>query len=375
MRFFYEYILIFIIALIAAFSITPIVKRFAFKWGAVSVPKDDRRMHTKPMPLLGGLAMIFGFGFSILFTVIALRINLLGESGIFRTIWQFLAFAGGILVIAAMGVIDDIKVLSAKVKLPVHLTIAFLIAWSGTRITDVTNPFAASGMSALPDVVSYIVTILWIVGITNAFNFIDGLDGLATGVSSISAVSLFVVSLILGRWEIAVMTAALAGATLGFLPFNFNPAKIFMGESGSTFLGFTLAIISIPGNVKSVALIAIAVPLLVFGVPLFDILYAIIRRIANKRSPMQADREHLHHKLIDLGLSQRQSVVIMYILSALLGMCAVLLADKGALSAIILVIAVAVFIFAGSKFMWEIIHENGKDKETDEIKDPDKEKK
>jgi UDP-GlcNAc:undecaprenyl-phosphate GlcNAc-1-phosphate transferase len=136
-----------------------------------------------------------------------------------------------------------------------------------------------------------------------------------------------------------------------------------MGDTGSTFLGFVLAVISIPGDMKSVTVIAIAVPLLIFGVPLFDIIYAIIRRVAKKRNPMSPDREHLHHKLIDLGLSQRQSVVVMYILSALLGVCAILLADRGALSAIILVVSVVVFIFAGSKVMREIKHEDSEDKE------------
>jgi UDP-GlcNAc:undecaprenyl-phosphate GlcNAc-1-phosphate transferase len=149
----------------------------------------------------------------------------------------------------------------------------------------------------------------------------------------------------------AVITAALAGSTLGFLPFNFNPAKIFMGETGSAFLGFTLGVISIQGSLKSYAAISIAIPLLVLGLPLFDTLFAIIRRIGSGKPIMQADRGHLHHKLIDMGLSQRQSVVVMYTASGALGLCAIVLADRGALSAIILLVAVSVFVIGGARYM------------------------
>jgi UDP-GlcNAc:undecaprenyl-phosphate GlcNAc-1-phosphate transferase len=155
----------------------------------------------------------------------------------------------------------------------------------------------------------------------------------------------------LGRWEAAVFTAALAGAILGFLPYNFNPAKIFMGDTGSTFLGFTLGVISIPGTLKSFTAIAVAVPLLALGLPLFDTAFAIIRRLRAGKPIMSADRGHLHHRLIDIGLSQKQTVVVMYILSALLGLCAIVLADKGAISAIVLVVSVIVFIIGGAFFI------------------------
>jgi len=180
---------------------------------------------------------------------------------------------------------------------------------------------------------------------------------LAAGVASISSLSLFFVTILRPDLDAsiavytAVITAALAGSTLGFLPFNFNPAKIFMGETGSAFLGFTLGVISIQGTLKSYAAISIAIPLLVLGLPLFDTLSSIIRRIGSGKSIMQADRGHLHHKLIDMGLSQRQSVVIMYTASSALGLCAIVLADRGAISAIILLAALSVFIVGGVKYM------------------------
>jgi UDP-GlcNAc:undecaprenyl-phosphate GlcNAc-1-phosphate transferase len=272
-------------------------------------------------------------------------------------------------LITAMGLLDDKKALGSKTKLAFQLAAAILVVLiSGTRITYVTNPFVPTGTSVLSPFISYPLTIFWLVGITNAINLIDGLDGLAAGVSSISSLSLFFVSILSADLDsaiavyTAVITAALAGSTLGFLPFNFNPAKIFMGETGSAFLGFTLGVISIQGTLKSYTAISIAIPLLVLGLPLFDTLFAIIRRIITGKPIMQADRGHLHHKLIDMGLSQRQSVVIMYTASGALGLCAIVLADRGVLSAIILLLAVSVFVVGGAKYMNDL-GEN-KDKET-----------
>lgn len=347
----YEYLITFVLAFIVAFSATPIVRMLAFKIGAVDIPKDDRRMHTKPMALMGGAAIITGFIISLAFDLVTTT-NLLAPGR------ELLGLLAGIAVIAACGVIDDIKKIHARVKLSFQLVAAIsVVLISGTRIMRLSNPFGPSNSIELSPFVSYSLTILWIVGITNAINLIDGLDGLAAGVSSISSLSLFIVTLLrtdLGASVVvytAVVTAALAGSTLGFLPYNFNPAKIFMGETGSAFLGFTLGVISIQGTMKSYAAISIAIPLLVLGLPLFDTLSSIARRVKSGKSIAQADRGHLHHKLIDMGLSQRQSVVIMYTASGALGLCAIVLADRGALSAIILLTAVSVFIVGGAKYM------------------------
>lgn len=347
----YEYFISFILSFIIAFSATPLARKIAFKIGAVDVPKDNRRMHKKPIARLGGLAIVSGFLVSVLFYTVTSLFDILSPLEPDRQLFGLLA---GILIVVAIGIIDDAKQISARYKLAFQLAAAIAVVISGTRIEYVTNPFSEIGISQLNPFISYSITIIWIVGITNAINLIDGLDGLAAGVSSISSLSLFFVSIIFQRWDIAILTAALAGSTLGFLPYNFNPAKIFMGDTGSNFLGFTLGVVSIQGTLKSYAAIAIAIPILVLGLPLFDTIFAIIRRFLSGKPIMEADRGHLHHRLIDMGLSHKQSVVVMYVVSAALGLCAIVLADKGALSAIIMIISVSVFVISGARYMSEI---------------------
>lgn len=350
----YEYFISFTLAFIVAFSATPAVKSLAFKLGVVDVPKDSRRMHKKPTALLGGLAIIAGFFVSILFSIASSKLLSVGTALVFDT--RFLGLIAGSLIIAVLGFIDDKIALSAKLKFPIQIVAALIVAFTGTRIEFVTNPFSVIGISTFGPWISYPLTVIWIVGITNAINFIDGLDGLAAGVSSIASMSLFFVSVMRGDPDIrtAVLAAILAGSVLGFLPYNFNPAKIFMGDTGATFLGFVLGTISIQGTYKSYTAIAIAVPLLVLALPLFDTLFAILRRVASGKSPMAADRGHLHHRLVDMGLTQKQSVSVIYVASAALGLCAVVLDYKGPVSAIILVIAVAIFIVGGSMYMSEV---------------------
>lgn len=366
MSYMYEYIITFALAFIVAFSATPIVRRLAFKIGAVDVPKDERRMHNKPIALMGGLAIITGFLISLVF-------DLVTSSNLVTPKREIIGLVAGICIMACEGILDDRKPLKARIKLMFQIVAAAAVVLiSGTRISVLSNPFGSSPYIILSPVISYALTIIWIVGITNAINLIDGLDGLAAGVSSISSLSLFFVTLLRADLDMttaiytALVTIALAGSTLGFLPFNFNPAKIFMGETGAAFLGFTLGVISIQGAIKSYAAVSIAIPLLVLGLPLFDTLFAIIRRIGTHKPIMQADRSHLHHRLIDMGLSQRQSVLIMYIASATLGLCAIVLADRGALSAIILLLAVSIFVFGGAKYMNDHEDLSGNDHEVSE---------
>jgi UDP-N-acetylglucosamine 2-epimerase len=365
----YEYFISFTLAFIVAFSATPLAKSLAFRIGAVDIPKDNRRMHKQPIARLGGFAIITGFFVSILFSVISSKLLKTGTAIVFDR--QFTGLIAGAGIIAILGVIDDIKSLSAKLKLPIQIIAALIVAMTGTRIDFVTNPFSEIGISTFGPWISYPITIFWIVGITNAINFIDGLDGLAAGVSSIASLSLFFVSVMRPDPDIgtAVLAAILAGSTMGFLPYNFNPAKIFMGDTGATFLGFMLGTISIQGTYKSYTAIAIAVPILVLALPLFDTLFAILRRIASGKSPMTADRGHLHHRLVDMGLTQRQSVSVIYIASAALGLCAVVLDYKGPVSAIILVIAVAIFVIGGSMYMSEMNNAN-KNKESHQLDNP-----
>ncbi len=351
MTYVFEYLISFAMAFIISFIATPTARNTAFRIGAVDVPRDNRRMHKKPVARLGGLAIAAGFLLTILFNVV---LSLTGFD-IFPADQKLLGLLGGVLIIECMGVADDIKPLKAKMKLVFQVLAAIVVVVTGTEIKIVTNPFSETGITLLPSYISIPLTVLWIVGITNAFNLIDGLDGLAAGVSSIASLSLFFISIL--RIDegpdiyTAIMTASLAGATLGFLPYNFNPAKIFMGETGSAFLGFTLGVISIQGTLKTYTAISIAIPLLVLGLPLFDTILAIFRRVMSRKPIMEADRGHLHHKLIDMGLTQKQTVVVMYASSAALGLCAIVLADSGPFSALILVIAISVFIIAGAKFM------------------------
>ena len=365
----YEYFISFTLAFIVAFSATPIVKSLAFRVGAIDVPKDERRMHKEPIARLGGIAIIAGFFISILFSLVSSELLHSTTAIVFDS--QFLGLIVGAGIIAALGVIDDLKALSARIKFPIQIIAAIIVAVSGTRIEFITNPFSEVGISFFPTWLSYLITIFWIVGITNAINLIDGLDGLAAGVSSIASMSLFFVSVMRADPDIhtAVLAAILTGASLGFLPYNFNPAKIFMGDTGATFLGFVLGTISIQGTYKAYTAIAIAVPLLVLALPLFDTIFAILRRLASGKSIMEADRGHLHHRLVDMGLSQRQSVGLIYVASAALGLCAVVLDYKGPLSAIILVIGVAIFVIGGSIYMSEMNNAN-KAREVHHIENP-----
>lgn len=349
----YEYLIFFAIAFIVAFSATPVAKKLAFKLGAVDVPKDARRMHKKPIARLGGISIFAGFAVALIFGFIC---EMIGIGGIIPS-RKLLGMLIGVLIIIVIGIFDDIKPLSAKFKLVFQIMAAMSVVFIGdTRISILSNPFPGmeSTQLQLNDFISYPLTVIWIVGITNAINLIDGLDGLAAGVSSISYLSLFFVSMLIPDTETALLTIILAGGTLGFLPYNFNPAKIFMGDTGSTFLGFTLATISIQGMLKSFTVLSLAIPMLVLWLPIFDTIFTILRRLFSGKPIMQPDRGHLHHRLIDMGLSQKQSVIVIYTASATMGLSAIVLADKGAVSAIVLVVAVSVFIIAGAKYMNEM---------------------
>lgn len=326
-------ILTFVVAFVFSFAATPIAYRLAFKVGAVDVPRDKRRMHKKPTPRIGGVAIIFGFVVAVCCFGVMTR--------------ELTATLIGAAIIAVMGFVDDCKNLDAKLKFVIQIIAALVVILVGNiRISAFTNPnvFSNSQYLVLPWWLSGIITVLWIVFITNAVNFIDGLDGLAAGVSAIMSVSLVFIAVRVGEYSIAVVGLAIMGACFGFLPFNFNPAKIFMGDTGSTFLGFILATLSIQGVFKSYAVISFAVPLLILGLPLFDAMFAMIRRIYHGKSPMSADRGHLHHRLIDMGFSQKQTVFILYAISGVLGITAVLLAEYGTLRALILMISVLIFL-------------------------------
>ena len=358
-----EYIVIgtiiaaFAVAAVLSYFFTPPVKNFAHKVGAIDVPKDARRMHKKPIPRLGGLAIYGGFLCSILI------FGQLDET--------MLCVLLGAAIIVALGIFDDVLALGAKLKFVVQIVAAAIPVCIGdlqiglfTNLNPLSDtPFVHLGILAVP------VTIIWIVGITNAVNLIDGLDGLAVGVSSIAAITMLAVALLTGNMPIAITMAALAGACIGFMPYNLNPAKIFMGDTGSTFLGYMLATVSIMGLFKFYAVISFAVPFLILGLPIFDTANAIIRRVAAGRSPMSPDRGHVQHKLIDMGFNQKQAVAILYAISATLGLTAVVLTSSGEVKAIVLLLAVLAAILVGACIIYGAEHWSKHAPENKEDKD------
>lgn len=298
-----------VLALIAAlisFLSTPLIKRFAFHIKALDIPKDKRKIHKEPIPLLGGVAIYLSF---IITTIIMEGPLSKSQTGIII----------GATIIVIGGLIDDLRDLKPWIKLLFQVAAAGVLVLFGVEIIRITNPLPIGGNYLNLGILLVPLTIFWVVGITNALNLIDGVDGLAAGVSGICSVTIFTIALLNGRHEAALLTAILSGAIFGFLPFNFNPASIFMGDTGAQLLGFLLAAISLEGTIKSATAFAIAVPILAFGLPIYDTLFAMIRRKVNGKPIMQADRGHLHHRLLDMGLNQRQVVLIMYLISAVLG--------------------------------------------------------
>ncbi len=294
-----------ICASLLAYAMTPIVRVLAFRIGAVDVPLDNRRIHKKPMPRIGGLAIYLSF---TLTTIIFCQ-----PTRELATIW----IGGGIIVI--LGILDDIYRLNAWLKLVVQLGVAIFAVVNGCVIDHIN----LGGVYVSLGVLSAPLTVLWISGLTNAINLIDGLDGLACGVSAISSLSLLFVVMLQGDFISAIICAILFGSCLGFLPFNFNPARIFMGDTGALFLGYTLAVISVFGVFKLHAVLAFLVPFAIFALPLFDTLFAICRRVLSGKSPFAPDRGHIHHKLIDMGFTQKESVKILYSICGIFGLVAV----------------------------------------------------
>ena len=342
----------FILAFVVAFVATPYTIKIARKVGAVDIPKDERRMHKKSMPKFGGPAVILGFLVSTIYLLIVMSleqsINLFSFEEYGK---KLLGFLIGIGFITAFCVVDDIKTIKPLTKLVGQLLAAIVAVMAGIRIDGITLPFL--NFPEIHQVTSIILTIAWIIIVTNAINLIDGLDGLSSGISVISAVSLLIIFVLNGSSMVSiVLIAALAGALVGFLPFNFSPAKTFIGDTGSNFLGYALAIISILGSAKTYTAAVIVLPLIVLGLPIFDTVFAIIRRMIRGKSikaVFKADKGHLHHKLVARGYNQKQAVLILYGISAIFGIFAVILCDSGIWKALSFLLIVIVAIASGYK--------------------------
>ena len=333
-----DHVLAFMIALGMALILTPAVIAFARQTGALDKP-DARKVHVRPIPRIGGIGIYAAFMASILVQLIFADVT-----PEFMTSLIGLMIGGTIIV--AIGIIDDYCDLPAKVKLLGQIfAAAVLVIGFDVRIDVITDPF---GDYIYLEFLAIPATIFWVVGLTNTVNLIDGLDGLAAGVSSIAAVTIFLVAMEEGIPFVAMVTAALAGAAVGFLYYNFNPARIFMGDTGSMFLGFMLAGISVVGAVKSAATIALIVPILALGLPILDTTFAIVRRARNHRPIFKPDKGHLHHRLLAHGFTQKQAVLLMYVVSALFGLCAIALTAVSTQAAALIILIVAAAVLVGA---------------------------
>lgn len=333
-----ELIKIFIAAFVACLIATPIAIKLAPKIGAMDIPKDNRRMHNHPIPRFGGIAMYCG----ILVAFIYLRpLNT-----------QTLGLLIGSAFIVLVGIIDDRKNLKPVIKLILQIVAAAILWFSEIRITGFTNPFTGNFVT-LALWISFIITVFWIVGITNTINLIDGLDGLAAGITFIACIAVAYTAYYKHMTETLVIVLAIAGSTLAFLIFNSYPAKIFMGDAGSMLLGYLMSSVSLIGIApsKSAMLFSTIVPILVLALPIFDTSFAIIRRVANHKPIMQADKGHLHHRIMAMGFGQRRTVLALYCISAIMGVSGILYTRNMYIEAVILaliaVLLIVIFLGVG----------------------------
>jgi UDP-GlcNAc:undecaprenyl-phosphate GlcNAc-1-phosphate transferase len=338
------YIALFAIALFSSLLLTPIIRRLSIRWGWLDVPLDDRRVHRKAIPRVGGLAILI----SVLIALLLLPLvdNLVTQS-LLQDKWLLLMIFAPAVLVTLLGLYDDIKGANARVKLIALIVAGTVFYAMGGQIDNLSLPYFAS--IHLPAVVSYLATILWIVGVTNAFNLIDGIDGLAAGAGLFAALVVLGVSLMMGHPHVTVIALVLSGALIGFLRYNFNPASIFLGDSGSLFIGFTLAALSLQGAQKASTAVAIAIPLMAFAVPVIDTTFSMVRRFISGKPIFQGDREHVHHMLLARGWSQRRAVFVLYGVCAVLGLVSLLFINEASrlTGLVLLVVGSAIVLLMG----------------------------
>jgi len=311
---------------IVSLLLTPIVKKLAFRINAVDLP-NNRKVHVNIMPRLGGLSICISFLVGSLLFIPS-----------FVNIWPFLL--GGIIIMI-IGIFDDVKGLTPQTKMLGQILAALIPSFSGITIDFITLPngtIIEFGVMAIP------ITVFWIVAITNAINLIDGLDGLAAGVSCIATLTMSVLAFGLGHPISSLMGVILLGSTLGFLVFNFYPAKIFMGDTGSLFLGYMISLLAITGLTKSAAIFSLIIPIIVLAVPIIDTTFAIIRRLIKRQPLSSPDKLHLHHSIIRLGFSHKETVIIIYLLSSLFSLSAILFTKATIWGASVLIISLLILI-------------------------------
>ena len=321
------------IALAAALLATPLAIYVARKLNVVDIP-NERKVHTVAIPRMGGVA-IYGA-----FVLGALALGLYTR--------QVAALLVASSIVMLVGWVDDVRGISPKIKLLGQVVASLVLIKGGFFVQFITNPFTDGGLISL-GVFTIPVTILWLTGISNAVNLIDGLDGLSAGVSAVAALTMTIVCFVQGQVQTAALAAVLAAAAFGFLRYNFYPARTFMGDCGSLFLGFVLGALAIMGLSKGATIVSIFIPFIIMGIPIFDTFFAIIRRIFLHKPIFEADKGHLHHSLLSLGLSHRQTVLSIYAVSAVMGLSAVLLALLTSAQAMVLLIALIIGIFLGAE--------------------------
>src|SRR2546421_4857908 len=340
------YLTLFIIALGASLFLTPIIRRLAQRYDWLDVPKAARQVHGTPIPRLGGVAI---FAAMMLALASLPFVDNLVTRGLIEHGREILAVIVSSTLVFLFGIFDDLKGTRARWKFLAQGAAGVVLYALGGRVVGITLPFA--GSFALPPVLSLFVTLFWVVGISNAFNLIDGLDGLATGAALFAALVMFAVSLMLGHTLAIVISIVLVGALIGFLRYNFNPASIFLGDSGSLFIGFLLAALSVTSAQKASTAVAVAIPIMAFALPVIDTGFTLVRRFIAGKPLFEGDSEHIHHKLLERGWSQRRVAFVLYGVCALFGMIALLfMSDGGAgklTGLILLVTGAAVILIAG----------------------------
>ena len=333
----------FVLAFITSYMCTPHTIQLAKKLGAVDSPKDKRRINKVVMPRLGGLAVITGFFVAIFFLLVVMSVEKnidLNKGEWYKKIGGFIA---GSAIIISVCFYDDVHGAKAIIKLLAQIVAAVVVTLCGIRIDRIELLSVQ-----LPQWFYMVLTVVWIVGLTNSINLIDGLDGLSTGIAIISCISLLIVFSLNGSVLMSIiLITALCGSLCGFLPYNFNPARTFIGDTGSNFVGFCLSIISILGVAKTYTALIIVAPIIILALPIFDTACAIFRRLIKGKSikaVFQADRGHLHHKMIDAGFTQKQAVIIMYSVTAMLGLLAIVLMESGFWKALAFALVVGIVI-------------------------------
>ncbi|HZS06213.1 MAG TPA: MraY family glycosyltransferase [Blastocatellia bacterium] len=336
-----SYVILFAVSFVLSLVMTPFVRRKAIEWGAVDLP-GGRRIHLRPTPRLGGIAIFLSFVATLL--CVPLLGNMVSDT--FRgSLPRLIALFIPATFIFLFGIYDDFRGSSATLKIAAQSLAGTFVWASGFRIEKLS--MLSGGSWELPAVVGFLLTLLWIIGITNAFNLIDGVDGLAAGASVFAMLSILVFSIVQGSPDISLVAVVLVGAVIGFLPYNFNPATIFLGDSGSLFLGFMAAVLSMVGSQKGSTIVAIAIPLVSFGLPVMEAALSLVRRFLSGAPLFDSDRGHIHHMLLRRGLSQRQVVILLYGVCALFSLFGLMLLNPARNLAALLFFVLGVGIVFG----------------------------